>query len=399
MTGWSLGARARMPRWTALLPIALLVAAALAAPRPAHADPVEERFAAAGRLLAEGRHQEAAAALEALAREAPDHRLAPEALFSAGEIREDRLAQPARALALYEEIVRAHPSSRPAVAAGRRARRLRAQIGEDGGGAAAQRRFAEIQQGFPDRPESESIAQAEALLREEPSWPGAVRVALWLAEIDLRAGRIESALRRYAEAAERWPDPDARFEAHLGAADAALRLGRLDDAERHARALQPGDDIGRQTVAREMLGEVTTARRRAGWQWVAIGVTAAGLVALIASLLLAARSPGRAARALWPPPPEVLYLAPVAALLAIAGYTDYEGLGPAVTIVGAAGLAVAWLSGAGLALRRTRGRPVAAAILHILASLATVAAVFYIAVYQTGLLTPVLATLQSGPDR
>ncbi|HWM85678.1 MAG TPA: hypothetical protein VNO33_07565, partial [Kofleriaceae bacterium] len=69
----------------------------------AHADPIEERFAAAANLIAEDREAEAAAALEKLAREAPEHAMAPEALFRAADLFEDRLADPARALALYEE--------------------------------------------------------------------------------------------------------------------------------------------------------------------------------------------------------------------------------------------------------------------------------------------------------
>jgi tetratricopeptide (TPR) repeat protein len=365
------------------------------------ADPVADRFQAAGSLLGEERHEEAATALEALARHEPEHPLAPEALFSAGEIREDRLAQLVRALELYQEIERRYPDSRPAVAAGRRAERLRRQIGSDGGGADAQRRFAEIQRGFSARPERESIAAAEALLREQPEWSGAVRVALWLAEIDRRAGRTSSALRRYADAAERWSDPDARFEAHLGAGDAAVALGRLDVAERHYRALEPGGDAGRQAVAMRSLAEVIAARTRARWHLAALLVALAALGVLLASLLLAARSPRRALAALWPPPSEMLYLLPITVLLAAAGYTGYQGLGPAITIVGAAGLAITWLSGAGLALRRAASprRPVAAVAIHALASGAAILAITYVAIYQTELLTPVLDTLRHGPDR
>ena len=389
-----------MPR---LAPIAaaLLAAALLAAPAAAQEpDPVADRFHAASLLVGEDRHEEAAAALEAIAREAPDHRLAPEALFTAGELREDRLAQPARALALYEQIERAYPDSRPAVAAARRAARLRRQVGEDGGGAEPQRRFAEIQQGFASRSEAESIAMGDQLLADYPDWPGGARVALWLAEVELRAGRTHLALRRYAAAAETWSDPDIQFEAHLGAGDAALQLGRLDLAERHYRSLDPRGDVGRQTVTREALAAVATARERAGWSGLAWFLAGAGLVVLLGSLLLAARSARRAARALWPPPPEVLYFAPVGLVLAVTGYTDYQGLGPAVSIVAAGGLVTAWVSGAGLQLRRVDGRrPVAAVLVHVVASAAVVIGLTYLAIYYTGLLTAVLDTLRDGPDR
>ena len=373
----------------------LIVAAALL--RLVLADPIEDRFNDAANQIGEEKYAAAAAALEALAAEAPEHRLAPEALFTAAELREEHLADPAAALALYKKIQAAYPDSRPALAAARRAAAIDKQIGHDQEGLEAQRRFTEIREGFPGRPEAESIAMTEALLREFPGWVGAPSVALWLAEVDLRAGRFESAMRRYAAVAERYPDSEARFDALLGAGDAALRLGRTGEAEGFYRMLEPAGDPSRETLKREALGQLEQARGRQRLAWFAGILALAGVLALAGSLALATRSARLAAGALWPPPTEVVYLAPVAAVLSAAAFTGYAGLGPAVTCISLAGIATAWLSGAGLAARP--GRRAVAPLVHALVAAIVVLGVTYMALLRFQLLDAVLETLRYGPER
>jgi tetratricopeptide (TPR) repeat protein len=371
----------------------------LAVQPAAHADEVQERFDAAASLMAAERNADAAEALEALAREAPEHALAPEALFTAAQLREESLADPASALALYRQIVARYPDSRPALAAGRRAERLGAMGGDGDEGMEAQRRFAVIRQGYPDRSQEETIALAEALLADHPRWAGAPRVALWLAELDLGAGRYRSAHDRYVAAAARFADPDVRFDALIGAGDAAVRLGDMTLAEEHYRALDARDPA-RQALIDQALRDLGVAQNYARWQVAALVVGALGLLALLASLLVGARSARGAARALWPPPVEVLYLFPVAGFLSVVAYTDYQGFGPAITAVSIGGVLIAWLSGAALAARRGRGmRLTRAALLHALAAAAVIPALVFIALYRTRLLDPVLDTLRYGPER
>ena len=379
----------------AALAIFLLVAAA---GRPASADPVQDRFNAAANLIAEEKYEEAARAFEALAGEMPDHRLAPEALFTAGEIREEQLADPAAALALYRKLEATYPDSRPALAASRRARSIGEKIGDQQEGLEPQRRFSEIRERFPDRPEAESIELTEELLREFPDWVGAPSVALWLAEVDLRAGRNDSAMRRYAAAADRYPHSEARFDALLGAGDAALGLGRTSEAESFYRRLEPAGDPSRETLKREALRQLEKVRGRSRLGWLAMLLASVALLGLAGSLLLAARSPRRAVRALWPPPAEAIYLAPVAAILSAVSHTGYQGLGQAVTCVSIAGLVVAWLSGAALAARPAERR-LGAALGHGLAAIVVVLAVTYLALLRFELLDAVLDTLRYGPER
>lgn len=362
------------------------------------ADPVQDRFAAAANLIAADREAEAAKQLEALAREVPQHSLAPEALFSAAELYEDRLADPARALALYKELGRLYPDSRRALAASRRAEVLAAQVGTAPGGVEAQRRFMTIRQGATRRSERESILLAEQLLRDEPDWAGAPAVAMWLASLDARAGRYESAMRRYLKAAEQFSEPEARFDALRGAGDMALHLARYDEAERYYRMMDSRGDPGRSIAISEALAAVTEARGRSTWFWTSAAIAAAGLLVLLVSLLRAARGPGAALRAMWPPPTEVLFLIPAAGLLSAVSYTDFQGLGPACTIVSAGGVVAAWISGAGLALRRGGPYRAAFAVAHAAAAGIAVLALLYVAVYTTDLIDPVADTLRYGPE-
>jgi len=381
--------------------VAVVVAALIAAiSRPAAAaDSLEERFAAAANLLAEERFAAAAAEFEALARAAPDHALAPEALFAAGEIYEEKLADPARALALYGELGRRYPDNRRTLAASRRASALVEQTGSSAEGLAAQQRFLAIRQGYAARSEAESFAMAEALVRDHPDWPGAPAVALWLAGLDARAGRYEAALRRYLAAAERYAAPEARFDALRGAGDMALALHRFDEAERHYRALDPRGDPGRAAAIADALTGIREARGRWHWLWLSLIASTAGFLALIVSL--AAGRPRASLRALWPPPSEVLYLAPVAVVLSAVAYTDYPGLGPAVTAVSAGGVAATWLSGAGLTRwRRLGARPRRAlAIGHALAAGLAILGLVYAALYAADLLDAVVDTLRHGPEQ
>jgi hypothetical protein len=282
------------------------------------------------------------------------------------------------------------------MAAGRRAEKLRKQVGEGEEGLEPQRRFTEIREGFPGRPEAASIAMTEALLAEFPDWVGAPTVAIWLAEIDLRAGRYGHAARRYAAVAERYPISEVRFDALLGAGDASMRLGDFAAAARFYRQLETGGDPGRETLRREALRELERARGRSRFALGAWILALVGILALCATILLATRSARGALRALWPPPGEVLYLAPVAAILSATAFTGYDGLGPAVTTVSLAGVLVAWLSGAGLRLAAGRIRIVA---VHAVAAAAVVVAAIYLALYRNRLIDPVLDTLRFGPDR
>src|SRR5438067_10405522 len=91
---------------------AIVVAAVVACSGIAHADTAQERFAAATALEAKGDFAAAAAALERLGHDSPADSFAPDALFEAAVVAEERLSDPARARRLYEEVATKYASSR-----------------------------------------------------------------------------------------------------------------------------------------------------------------------------------------------------------------------------------------------------------------------------------------------
>ena len=91
----------------------------------------------------------------------------------------------------------------------------------------------------------------------------------------------------------------------------------------------------------------------------------------------------------WPalrPPVEVLFLAPLAIVVAATTYMTQRTIWPAVLRITLVGIALTWLSGVALDLLRARGRSLRArALLHVLACAAGVLAIGYISVMRDGL--------------
>ena len=372
----------------------------------------EVAFDRAAGALSQGDHAGAAAMFVQMAESHPAHPLAAEALFSAARLYEERLAEPGRALALYRVLVERHRDSRTALAASRRAENIERQLEPGGNGDAALAGFTAILQRFsgaePGDPDAEraALGGVEALLAEYPGWPGSPRALLWLAEIHRRAGRNHEALARYLEVARDWPDSDEAVHAWRGAGDMAARLGRFDEAARLYHSIpvsEPADQRGRD----DALASLARSRVRAHIYTTCHVIIAIVLLGLCASLRLAAGSAGASLRALARAPTEVVYMLPVAALLAGGSFTGHESVGPAVTLVCAGGLLLTWLSGAGLDAGTARVSGDSAARpprrrLRLLAHAAAVAlavlALCYVAVHRGHLVDMLLDTVRYGPE-
>ena len=185
----------------------------------------------------------------------------------------------------------------------------------------------------------------------------------------------------------------------------ALRSGAGNALDAHAWSLaeelahrlptaDPSD-----AVLRDDLLQAASRGRFLDWiyrgAWLLVGVV---LATLALSLTDAALRGGRRRPALRPPV-EVVFLAPVAAVLIAVAVTAHRAIGPAVAMISIGGLVFAWLSGAALDLLRARARPVRArAILHIAACLVGVVALGYIALMRDGLLEMLIETVRFGPD-
>jgi hypothetical protein len=308
----------------------------------------------------------------------------PIAVYEAARAADERLAQPARALALYERVLRERGDVAVAVKAEKRAVILRAEIGDAHQAEATA--FAKLVAEADRAPDV--VARADALAAAP--WPGAPATLVWLAEWLRRHGRFDEAQARYAQVIARWPTSREAVIARRGAAGAAVDARDWDRAEALARALPIADEADRLTRA-ELLHRAAIGRLRARLHvaaWIVLVLAFAGLAG---SLGFAVR---RARRWSWRPPIEVLYGAPIAAVLVLASFTAHRAIGPAVTRISLVGLALAWLSGSALELRPGRLR----AVLHVVACVAGVLAIAYIALTHDGLVDMLVETVRFGPD-
>lgn len=321
----------------------------------------------------------------------------PDVLFAAGRACEDKLLDPGRAALLYDRVVAEHPTARVAIVATRHAAALRAQIGPHGETAALAAELAQLIARADAQPADAVQNRAERLAAA--AWPGAPAAALWLAEWLRRSGKLADAQAHYAVVAARWPQaPEARA-ALRGGAGCALEAHDWSLAETLASRL-PATDAADRNTRDELLAAAGRGRRRARWYVAAWFAIAAAFAALLASLVEAVlRSPPGTRRSALRPPIEVMFLGPVALVLLGVAFTAHRLIAPAVATISLGGIALAWLSGATLEQLRARGRSRRLrSIAHVVACLAGVAALGYVALTHDGLIDMLVETVRFGPE-
>jgi tetratricopeptide (TPR) repeat protein len=376
--------RARIPcarRWPLAALLALLVGLRLAsADRYVDALATEDPTALASAI----------GAVEA----APTTPELADALFAAGRACEDRLLEPARALAIYERIVRELPDARVATAARRRAERLRVEIGPGGVHAREATERSQLIGTADQLPLAEVVRRAEALARAP--WSGAPEAALWLAEHLRRRGRFAEAQRRFAEVARTWQGTAHELEARRGGAGNAIDAGDWELAAQLATAL-PATSETERVLRDDLLDSARDGRARArvyGASWIVLLLAVATLLGSFVDALLR----GGVRRPALRPPIEVVYLAPAAAVLVGISFTGNVNVAPVVAVICGGGLVLAWLSGATLDLVRGRGRDVRVrSVAHTLAVAIGSVALGYIAMVRGGLLDMLVETVKFGP--
>jgi hypothetical protein len=327
----------------------------------------------------------------------PESQSDADILFAAGRACEDKLLDPARAAAIYERIVAAHPGARVATAAARRIAALRALVGSSGEAAAYAAELAQLVA------HADAQAPAAVLQRGEQlsaaAWPGAAAATLWLADWLRRSGRLAEAQAHYAVVVARWPELPQAPAALRGAAGSALEAHDWSLAETLASRL-PVAEAADRIVRDELVTAAAHGRRRDRWYIAAWLAIAGAFAALLGSLVEAVlrRSAGT-----WPaalrPPIEVLFLGPVAVVLLGVAFTAHRAIAPAVVTISAGGLALAWLSGAALEVVRAGGRARRLrSALQVLACLAGVAGLAYVALTHGDLIDLLVETVRFGPD-
>jgi tetratricopeptide (TPR) repeat protein len=344
--------------------------------------------------MSEGKYQDAASALEALANDNPDDALADDALFLAATLHEERLAQPGKARSLYRRLLDRYPDSRSALAARRRLDSLIAAIGEDGEGAEALAAFQSLLNRYSELGDQAALAESQRILREHSGWPERYRIRLWRGHLLRRIGRLDAAAEEFALAADEKSPPAARFEALISGAETEILRGRYDQARLlHQRASQlaSGASAAEQEILEDLSERIDRSQGRSRTLLLAYAV------AILCALVLLALS-------LWPrpkrwlqalkPPSEVLFLLPPSALLTVMALTSHREIGPAVALICAAGLGYSWLAGCAWRQRRPR-LPTA---LIAATACAGIAAMCYIAVHRSQLLDLILTTVKFGPE-
>jgi hypothetical protein len=315
----------------------------------------------------------------------------PDELLAAGRACEERLAEPARALVLYERVLAEAPDDRAAVAAGRRARELRAELGEHGEHAAEATALAQLVAHAGTLTPRDVETRADALAAA--AWPGAPAAALWLAQWE---PRCEDARPRFEAIVARWPRSAEAPSALRGAATCALAAHAWADAGALAAQLPDGDPAMRD-VRRDLQRAAARGRLRDRLSAAAWFVLAAVLAGLGAGLARATR--GRSWRARLRPPIEAVYAAPVVAAVIATAVIAQPLIAPAVALVSGGGYVLAWLSGAALAARRAAGHATRArSLAHAAACTVAVLALAYLAITRAGLVDPLLDTLRFGPS-
>ncbi len=314
----------------------------------------------------------------------------PTTVFAAAHAAEAALHDPARALALYERVLRVAPDARIAVAAGKRAAELRLVVGAGDG-----REAAALADTIAHADTREPAEVGRALERlTAAAWPGAPDAALFHADWLRRAGRFADAAARYDALIARWPDLPQAHAARRARAGVALDRRDFHEAELLAEVLPATDALD--ALERDDL--IVQARR--GQQrdrlyvfaWIAL---IGALGAMVGSLAVAARRAKRRPRL----PAELIFLGPVALVLIGVAFTAHRVIAPAVATIAGGGLVFASLSGATLDLMRAAGRPIRLrAVSHIATCALAVACLVYIAMMRDGLLDMLLETVRFGPD-
>jgi hypothetical protein len=347
----------------------------------------EDDFYAAMALERDGDAAAAAAALRRVA-DGTDA-FADDALAELARLYEEQLGEPVKALAAWDEILRRFPDSRMATRADKRAAALRESLGPGNASAAAVAEWQRILHAFGTVPHAESVAHADALVRDHPDFPAAAQAAFWAGTVVELDGDLAGAEARWRAVADRWPTSDAARRAERRIGDLLLDRGDLDGAEVAYRAA--GGDAGAKLAAARWRARAVVLA------WIVLVALAAG--AIVDARRLAGTWRGAGA-ALARPPSEALYLLPVAIGLVAAGYSENWAIAHALAFMCAGGLALAWLSGALLeAARRNGGLRGARVAAHIAAAVVAVGAICYLAVTRERLVDMLIETIRFGAER
>ena len=359
---------------------------------PAYADSMEEPTAAEDQMarslfdqaiqrLGTSDSGQAATELVALADHHPHSTLAPEALFAAAQQYEESLAQPDRALELYQRLIKDYPESRLLRRAESRTAQLTVSLRS---GAAPLVRFLTIVRNTPDN-SPERALQLTALLREHPQFALADQATYLIFDGALRRNDPQVAT-LYRQLVDQFPKSDWTARGQQSFAEWQLGRGRLGAARTSYTQLAQRPEPLWQKAAIEGLHAVSLAERRR-------------LLAALGGLILTSALLGigvRRRKQLWPPPAEVAYYLPVGLFFVfVAALVQGATFARPLLVLVIGGVLLCWLSAAA-ARGQTGPRSLWFGALWR-GGLALL--LCYLAIERQGLWDLVLETLRNGPDQ
>lgn len=231
------------------------------------------------------------------------------------------------------------------------------------------------------------------LVDSHPAYPRRVIVMLAIAAGWEREGHADRAVHWLRRARDSATEPLDRLRAHADLVRTLVRDRELTAASEELERLAS-------TAPPALVIELRASLDRAYMRRVVRRVLWALLAALAAVAAWSARRHAgtwrAAARAIVRPPTEVLFLAPVAAVLVALAYTGNPLVARAVRAIAIAGVVVSWLSGA---ILRAGPRHRRRAITHALLAIVAVASVAYLAVDRGHLIDFVRETWRAGHER
>jgi tetratricopeptide (TPR) repeat protein len=228
-----------------------------------------------------------------------------------------------------------------------------------------------------------AIEEVRAWVAANPSDPEAGRALVWLGQLELADEHYDAAGAFFEQAVRAYPGTEWDLAGTKGLADLALWSHRYAQAVAHYQKLEQSSSPYFKFLGAAGVEEARATRVR--------DLLALGLAALLLSLaglrLYVARP--------WPLPEELIYAAPVAALMVLASFSQPADEGRAVAAVALGG----WLLlGANAAYYRARPPKGLTLAREALLSVAQAAALVYCAVVANGLWGKLVVTLVVGPE-
>lgn len=178
-----------------------------------------------------------------------------------------------------------------------------------------------------------ALGELERLVRENPRYPRAAMLMAQIATAWAREGDSDRALDWLARARASAVTPTDRLHTSIEYVRMLIRIDHLEDADRELARLDASPLM--RTSLRDQLDD---ARLRRQIRWFMYGVL--GVLAALAAWTLRGRY-----RRLLRPPLEVIYMLPIALVLAIVSATGNPLVARAIRWIVIAGIAIAWVSG------------------------------------------------------